>query len=238
MKMHKKWTYIIGWILSTAAMAYLIYRLSIFDDYPLFAQHLSSVTGTQAVWIVAVLLLLPVQVAVEAVKWQWILRGVTTISFPASLAQVLYGYVGGFITPYRLGEYPARILRMGYSLDDWQGILGSWRQWLRDWRKWLTVLCLHLLRYAVWMLQLWAVLAFCGVSLTPAQALWAIPTYYLLISIMPSLPAADVPIKGGWATVVFGAFTMNTPAILLAVTLIWFINTVIPTIIGAFMLKK
>ena len=236
--MSRRWLHIICWLLSLAALSYLIYRLIIFDGYDSLWSVLSTAAATQWMAIVVALLLLPAQLIVESRKWQLMLRGLADISLLESWQQVLYGYVAAFITPYRLGEYPARLLRMGYSLNDWNGFIGGWRDWLIDWRKWIKVLGLHILRYIVWMLQLWAILAFSGITLTPLQALVAIPAYYIIITFAPSLPAAEVALKGGWAAIVFGAYTDNAPAILIAVTLVWIINTVLPTLIGLIYTKK
>ena len=102
----------------------------------------------------------------------------------------------------------------------------------KDWRKWLRVLLLHLARYAVWMIQLWAVLTFCGIILSPKEAFLAIIPYYFFITFMPSVPAAEVAFKGGWAVLIFSHFTSNIPAIAVAVTIVWLINTIIPVLIG------
>ncbi len=236
--MSRRWLHIICWLLSLAALSYLIYRLIIFDGYDSLWSVLSTAAATQWMAIVVALLLLPAQLIIESRKWQLMLRGLADISLLESWQQVLYGYVAAFITPYRLGEYPARLLRMGYSLNDWNGFIGGWRDWLIDWRKWIKVLGLHILRYIVWMLQLWAILAFSGITLTPLQALVAIPAYYIIITFVPSLPAAEVALKGGWAAIVFGAYIDNAPAILIAVTLVWIINTVLPTLIGLIYTKK
>ena len=229
----------IGWLFSAAAVGYLVYRLVKYPDYALFAASFQTADTIQYVCLIIALMLLPIQLLIEARKWQTMLIGLVPVRFSDAWWQVIYGHVAAFVTPYRIGEYPARLLQVGYSLDQWRSCIGSWRDWLRDWRKWLRVLLLHLARYAVWMTQLWALLTFCGISLSPWQALTAIVSYYVLITIMPSVPAADVALKGGWAVVVFSQFTDNIPAIAITVTLVWVINTVLPVLLGvAFRWKK
>ena len=221
------------WSLMIAAFGYLLYRLITFPHYAEVGERFSHAGKRELTALIAALVLVPIQIAAEARRWQVILRGIAQISFTASWKQVVYGFLGAFITPYRLGEYPARLLYAGYSHEEalnlWYSTLKSnWRTWLTDWKKWLHVLLLTLLRYIIWGIQLFFVLYFCTIHLTLHDALIAIPIYYFLISIMPSMPALDVPIKGGWAVAVFSHYTDNIPMIALAVTCIWLLNTVIP----------
>lgn len=229
----------IGWILSGAALGYLVYRLRVYDNYAVFWQSFSEagLAGYAALCIAIVLM--PLQLMIETRKWQTMLVGLTPVRFGDAFWQVIYGHVAAFVTPYRLGEYPGRIIELGEEdISSVKSKIFDGNYW-KDWRKWLRVLLLHLARYIVWMLQLWAVLIFCGIILTPQEAIMAIISYYFLITFMPSVPAADVALKGGWAVLIFSHFTENIPAIAVTVTIIWLINTVIPVIIGiAFRGKK
>ena len=237
--MNRKIVIWIGWILSCAALGYLIYRLAVYNNYTAFWQSFST-AGTEGYTALCIAVcLLPIQLLIESRKWQTMLSGLVTIRLKEAWWQVIYGNIAAFVTPYRLGEYPGRLLEMGYTMEEWKQFVGSWRDWLKDWQKWLRVLLLHLARYAVWMLQLWAVLTFCGIILCPQEAIVSIVSYYFLITFMPSVPAAEVAFKGGWAVLIFSHFTDEIPAIAVAVTIIWLINTVTPVVIGiAFRGKK
>lgn len=238
MPKHNKIVTILGWICTAAAMGYLVYRLWQYDNYEAFWQSFSAAGGQQYIALAAAVALLPCQLLIESRKWQTMLIGLVPVSLRDAFWQVIYGHVAAFVTPYRLGEYPGRLLRMGYTVEQWRKFIGTWRDWLKDWRKWLQVLLLHLARYAVWMLQLWMILYFCGIELTPYQALVAIVTYYFCITVMPSVPAADIAFKGGWAVLIFSHFTENIPAIAIAVTLVWVVNTVLPLTLSFFMVRK
>ena len=229
----------VSWLLTTAALFYLIYRLKNYGEYETFWHSFALADTSQYICLAAAVILVSAQLLIEARKWQTMLIGLVDISLYDAWWQVIYGNIAAFVTPYRLGEYPGRLLQMGYTFDQWRAFIGTWRDWLKDWRKWLRVLLLHLARYAVWGIQLWAVLYFCGIMLPPLQAVAAIASYYFVITFMPSMPAADVALKGGWAVVIFSHFTDNIPAIAVAVTLIWLINTVLPILLGiAFRAKR
>ena len=225
---------ILLWLLSFLAMAYMVYRLAVYDDYASLQASLEA-ADSYAWWCLGmVCMLMPLQLLVEAWRWQTMLSGLVGVTIWESLQQVLAGNMAGFITPYRVGDFPARLLQIGYTLEDWKAAIGSWRKWLVDWRKWVVVIMQTVLRYVIWGIQLWGALRFAGIMLTPVQAVGSISVYYFLISVMPSMPAADVAVKGGWATVIFGKLTENIPGIAIAVTLIWIINTLFPIIICFF----
>ena len=92
-----------------------------------------------------------------------------------------------------------------------------------------------LVRLACWCVQLGLVLYALGavtgegLSATGARCF----VYYLLVTITPNVPIAEVGVRGAWAIVVFG--TMNAA---LAGVLLWVINTFLPCLIWPFLRKK
>ncbi len=98
------------------------------------------------------------------------------------------------------------------------------------------------LRYLTFCVQLVLVLIACDanyqLSIIHSQLFLAIPTYYLLVTVTPTVPAADVAIKGSWAIVIFSAIGGNVASITMATVLMWIINTICPMIVGTFMKRK
>ena len=95
-----------------------------------------------------------------------------------------------------------------------------------------------MLRYIIWALQLALTLHFCGVDMTFVQYMIAIPFYYMVVAVFPSIPAANIAIRGTWSLIIFGVFSPNTAGIALAVALIWLINTVLPMLIGSILYRN
>lgn len=95
----------ITWMVVFIAYAYLIYQLWT-TDWSLF----EGITNWW--WLVPCLALAPLNVHLEAVKWRYLLRDLYPMSLGEAERQVYYGFVGAFITPYRAGDYPARISLM------------------------------------------------------------------------------------------------------------------------------
>ena len=95
-----------------------------------------------------------------------------------------------------------------------------------------------MLRYTIWAIQLALTLHFCGVDMTLVQYMIAIPFYYMVVAIFPSIPVLHIAIRGSWSLIIFGVFSPNTAGIALAVALIWLINTVLPMLIGSVLYKN
>ena len=79
-------------------------------------------------------------------------------------------------------------------------------------------------------LVLYALGAVTGYGLWVTVALCAV--YYLLVTITPNVPIAEVGVRGAWAVVLFGS--MNAA---LAGVLLWGINTLLPCLIWPFLKK-
>ena len=95
-----------------------------------------------------------------------------------------------------------------------------------------------MLRYMIWAIQLALTLHFCGIDMTLIQYMIAIPFYYMVVAIFPSMPALNIAIRGSWSLIIFDTFTNNSAGIALAVLLIWFINTVLPMLIGSILYRN
>ena len=97
-------------VLIVSALVYLLYRLLTFDSYSSFFVHFQSSSAIDYCILLFALFLFPVNILLESVKWKYLLRDVETLSMKEAQRQVYYGCVGAFVTPNRLGEFPARAL--------------------------------------------------------------------------------------------------------------------------------
>ena len=128
------------------------------------------------------------------------------------------------------------LARREWSSQRLQAIFAELRQF--SIRRMAEVTGISLVRYVVWGVQLALVLYFCQVQLSPMQLAIAIPSYYLLIGLLPSLPLADIAIRGSVSIVVFGTFSDNSAGIALAAVVVWTMNTMLPMLIGTFLQKQ
>ncbi len=280
---NRKQTYLSGaaWAITVLAYGYLGYRLYIYDGWTELGNHLSK--ADTAAWLCGLLalLLMPVNMLLEAWRWQFLMGD---LSLREAQRQVYFSKMAGQLTPYQLGEYPARGLLMEHGR--WaellsKGVVGSMTMtlaitlvgilplavWLSDgrWRpEWMTVVGLMLavvaltaalprllrrwirvdsrllmgslgqsvVRYLCWCLQLALVLRLFGMPFS-TEWLVLIPVYYLIITIAPSIAAAEAGVRGAAAMLVFG-----TAEATLAGILLWAINSLLPMLIGTFVNKN
>ncbi len=309
------YTKILQLLIVVVAYGYLAYRLITFDT-SLLDSIPTDWSLLQVLYVVVAFLLFPLNILFESLKWRTLLRDIEPdMTLAEAQRQTYYGFVGAFITPSRLGDYPARALllknkehwlsavALGFvgslllvlviliiglpammelfvgqqimtqsdTLTNWHyswaiaafvfllilaGCLPQMSRWLERrfrFRKEQTRRMIHtlsqlrarqlliatgwsLLRYLTFCLQLYLIFTACDnhyqLSIINYQLLLALPTYYLLITITPSVPVADVAIKGSWAIVLFSALGGNVWSITLATVLIWLINTICPMLIG------
>lgn len=307
MKNGKLYKRIFNIVLVIAAYAYLFYTLLNFDNYAEVVADFRSAGWLQYGALLGAILLFPINILLESCKWKLLLQDIEPLTLQEAQAQTYYGFVGAFLTPSRLGDYPTRVTRL-HASSQWLsaialGFVGSlaltcvilllslpscwlfctrlltqpslqltllivfvlvfvlmlllvlfyptlsarlcrWSRLGERTRQMLLTLSQFsytrffkacgwsVLRYLVFGAQLWGVLTFCGIDLDWQAALISIPTYYTLVTIMPSVPVADAAIKGSWSAIVFSAFTPNTVGVALAAIVLWVINTIFPMLVG------
>lgn len=309
--MDKKTLYhIVEWAVALAACAFLGYKLVTFEDYPALWESLRSMVWQQYLALGLCVALMPVNMAIEAWRWRTLWNGDATLNgangeaneltderltFKEAHRQVYYSKLAGLITPWRLGEYPARgVLITNERMNElgseriWPQVLamgavgsatmtfaivlagvpaimanGEWLMANGEWWIAIGVILLllvvglalaprllrqyaevsygliiksvgqSLVRLICWCVQLalvlWALEAF---SFQPS-VISSLFIYYLLVTITPNVPIAEVGVRGAWAIVVFGSMNAAFAGVLL-----WVTNTLLPCLGWFFFRKK
>ena len=113
-KYPNQWTTVLEkalqWAIALAAYAFLIYTLCTFDHYPDLLRLFRQASATHFLALTACFLLMPVNLLLEAWKWQTLLKTIEPQTLRNAFQQVCYGMAGAFVTPYRIGDYPVRVL--------------------------------------------------------------------------------------------------------------------------------
>lgn len=299
---------ILNTLLIALAYGYLGYKIVTYDNYAGLAERFSQAQLWQYICLFGSFLLFPVNRLCEAWKWQFLVRGFEPMNIMEAQRQVYYGTIAGFVTPYKLGEYPGRALLFRHTEQHWLtatclGMIGGYAMttvivvfglpaavwWLapdssliwsialallgallaiialpalmrrlqaREWKSEQTrllvssmaslsyhdiavLLGISLVRYAVFSLQLLLTLLFCGVTLDALSMLVTLPLYYLLITVTPNVPAAEIAVRGAWAVAIFERFGSDISAAAVIATLVlWAINTILPLIIGSIVARR
>ena len=110
--MDKKRIYhIVTWLVAIAACVFLAWKIATYEDYAALGECLRRM-GAPQWWAIALCVaLMPVNMGLEA--WE-------RLDFREAQRQVYYSKLAGLITPWRLGEYPARGV-IEVQRDDVQG---------------------------------------------------------------------------------------------------------------------
>lgn len=300
--MDKKTLYhIIEWAVALAACAFLGYELVTFEDYPALWESLRGMAWQQYLALGLCVALMPVNMAIEAWRWMTLWNGDASLNgangevneltderltFREAQRQVYYSKLAGLITPWRLGEYPARgvlmsdpvwprVLSMGavgsatmtaaiviagvvalaFSPAVMTQLGDSYLYALaaavlvlfiafalapKALKKYAEVnqqllfrsLGQSFVRLLCWCVQLAIVLYALGAVTGDGLRITNLFVYYLLVTITPNVPIAEVGVRGAWAIVVFGSMNAAFAGVLL-----WVINTLLPCL-GWFFFKK
>lgn len=113
--MDKKRIYhIITWFVAIAACIFLAWKIATYEDYAALGECLRHMSSQQWLAIALCVALMPVNMGLEAWRWMTLwnndvqIKDYEILSFREAQRQVYYSKLAGLITPWRLGEYPAR----------------------------------------------------------------------------------------------------------------------------------
>ena len=96
--------HIIEWVVALIACGWLIWKIATYDDYPALWATLREMSWPQSLAILVCIALMPLNMSLEA--WRW--KTLMPMTWREATRQVYYSKLAGLITPWRLGEYPAR----------------------------------------------------------------------------------------------------------------------------------
>jgi hypothetical protein len=103
----------------------------------------------------------------------------------------------------------------------------------------ITICVISMLRAVVFVLQLILVMFILNQHLNIEHAFYAGGVYFGLLTISPSLVFNKLGIREALSVVILAPVTMSPVAAALSVFVLWFINQVIPVILGSvFLIKK
>lgn len=260
-------------------------------------------------FLIAALLLMPINAALETYKWKLLAASAQPISYLQSLKSYLAGIAISIITPNRIGEYPGRIIYLkrkntgrlisvtflgmftqfltlfifgdialvyyniafpGYwqkivlaaallitsfvaliffrfeALDTWLERLPFMKRFNRYGRlinhftlrqQW-GILGISLARFAVFTAQYLILLAWMDIKLPILEGFLTASLFFWAMAVIPSISLAELGIRSQVSLFLFQSFTTNQVGILAATIALWFINLVLPAIVGSFLLIR
>ena len=115
--------HIVEWSVALAACAFMLYKIVTYDNYAALGEALRHMSWQQWTAMGLCVALMPLNMALEAWRWRTLwnvqsdnVQSTKEISFYEAQRQVYYSKLAGLVTPWRLGEYPARGMLLVESL--------------------------------------------------------------------------------------------------------------------------
>lgn len=102
----------------------------------------------------------------------------------------------------------------------------------------LRLLLLSLLRFLVFIVQYWLLFVLFDVHLSGPQVLWTISVSFLVMAVIPTIAIAELAQRGKVVTAIVGLYTANELGMTFATAGIWFINLILPAVIGSLLILR
>lgn len=109
-----------------------------------------------------------------------------------------------------------------------------------------NALLLSIIRYIVFAFQFYMLIRICNIDIPFVEGIMLISLIYLIMTAIPTFALTELGVRGSVSILVLEMYFQNTTpappdvssAAFLAASLIWFINLIIPAIIGGFFVFK
>ena len=100
----------------------------------------------------------------------------------------------------------------------------------------LKLLSLSIVRFSIFCIQYYLMFRLFGVEVLWWQGFWALSISFLILAVIPSIALADLGLRGEVTIKLFGLFSSNVLAITVSTAAMWFINLVLPAIVGSLLI--
>ena len=101
-----------------------------------------------------------------------------------------------------------------------------------------TLISLSIVRYAVFTTQFYIIYHALSPQSMPFQVFLSIAAYFTITSIIPMISFIEPAIRAAIAILVFNSVTDNEATVVLASTLVWIVNVVVPSALGYVIILK
>lgn len=100
----------------------------------------------------------------------------------------------------------------------------------------LRLLLLSLLRFTVFCVQYYLLFRLFGVEVTVWQSFWVVSVAFLVLAVIPTIAIAELGLRGTVTWELMKVFTVNSLGVTITTASVWFINLIIPAIIGSILI--
>jgi len=102
---------VLKWLSIPMVIGLLYYQIFVINDWETTSREFMNSYDRENWWLLPlVILMMPLNLGLEALKWQLLIKPLTPISFNKSMRAVFNGIALSLFTPKRVGEYGGRVL--------------------------------------------------------------------------------------------------------------------------------
>jgi Lysylphosphatidylglycerol synthase TM region len=105
-------------------------------------------------------------------------------------------------------------------------------------RKQMTVLCISILRFAIFTAQYLFLLKWMNVEVPLAEGYCLAALFFWIMAVIPSITLTELGIRGEVSIYLFQHFSSNTVGMLAATAGIWLLNLIVPSIVGSILILR
>ncbi|MBO6518324.1 MAG: hypothetical protein JJ975_17450 [Bacteroidia bacterium] len=105
-----KWLSLIKWGFTVLALGFLYYEIFVRNDLSALLRDYRSKLGGNAWPLLGVLVLMPFNWFIDALKWRWLLKESVVLTYSQAIKGVFMGLSVGLFTPNGVGEFAGRML--------------------------------------------------------------------------------------------------------------------------------
>ncbi|HEX4877259.1 MAG TPA: lysylphosphatidylglycerol synthase domain-containing protein [Chitinophagaceae bacterium] len=102
----------------------------------------------------------------------------------------------------------------------------------------LKLLSLSLLRFGVFLVQYLLLFNLFAVEISWWQAFWTVSVSFLVMAVIPTIAIAELAQRGKVTITIVGLFSSNELGMTFATAGIWFINLILPAVIGSLLIVR
>ncbi|HQZ78728.1 MAG: flippase-like domain-containing protein [Chitinophagaceae bacterium] len=102
----------------------------------------------------------------------------------------------------------------------------------------LKLLSLSLLRFVVFIVQYYMLFLLFNVDILWWQTFWTVSVSFLVMAVIPTIAIAELAQRGKILIAIVSLYTANELGITLATASIWFINLIIPAVVGSLLILR
>jgi Lysylphosphatidylglycerol synthase TM region len=162
------------------------------------------------------------------------------ICYPAVLPKIALGFclianVAAAVVFLKFGVWLPKLQRFS-----WVRRFGVYGKLLNrvDLKKQILVLAISIARFAIFTAQYLILMKWLNVDLPAFEGFMLCALFFWVMAVIPSVALTELGVRGSVSLFLFQHFSTNTVGMLAATAGIWFLNLIVPSVIGSILILR